>query len=37
MINNKTYLLLIELLLEQIETKKKKELYSYIIQLEKKI
>jgi hypothetical protein len=35
MINNKTYLLLIELLLEQIQTKKKKELYGYIIQLEK--
>ena len=34
-INNKTYLLLIELLLEQIQTKKKKELYDYIIQLEK--
>ena len=35
-LNNKTNLLLIELLLEQFETKKKKELYEYIIQLEKK-
>ena len=34
-INNKTKLLLVELLLEQNETKNQKELYEYIIQLEK--
>jgi len=34
-INNKTKLLLVELLLEQNETKNQKELYEYITQLEK--